>query len=52
LKSKTLHPSLRNPAEGNGVSGQDEVKVGDQITVQFANLSIERGFIDFVCPGK
>jgi len=43
---------LKPPAEGKLVSGQEGVKVGDQIQVQLASLNIERGFIDFVRSGK
>lgn len=43
---------LKPPAEGKLVSGQEGVKVGDQVKVQLASLNIERGFIDFVRSGK
>jgi len=43
---------LKPPAEGMLVSGQEGVKVGDQIRVRLAGLNIERGFIDFVRLGK
>ena len=43
---------LKPPAEGKLVSGQEGVKVGDQIKVQLASLNVERGFIDFVRSGK
>ena len=39
---------LQPPAEGKLVSGQQGVKIGDQIKVQLAGVNVERGFIDFV----
>ncbi len=43
---------LKPPAEGKLASGQQGVKVGDQIKVQLTSLNIERGFIDFARSGK
>lgn len=43
---------LKPPAEGMLVSGQEGVKVGDQIKVQLVSLNIERGFIDFERSGN
>jgi len=43
---------LKPPVEGKLSVGQQGVEVGDQIQVQLASLSIERGFIDFVRSNK
>jgi exoribonuclease-2 len=43
---------LTPPAEGKLVSGQEGVKVGDQIRVQLVGLNVARGFIDFVRSKK
>jgi exoribonuclease R len=43
---------LTPPAEGKLISGQEGVKVGDQIRVQLVSLNVARGFIDFARSKK
>jgi exoribonuclease-2 len=39
---------IKHPIEGKLVSGQNNLDVGDQITVKLKKVNVSKGFIDFV----
>ena len=43
---------FRPPVEGRVIDGFEGLDVGEKVTVELVETSVERGFIDFACrPG-
>ncbi|HVR63677.1 MAG TPA: RNB domain-containing ribonuclease [Polyangia bacterium] len=43
---------LQPPVEGRIVRGFDGLDVGDRVVVKLERTDVQRGFIDFSCPGR
>ncbi|MGI9035611.1 MAG: RNB domain-containing ribonuclease [Pyrinomonadaceae bacterium] len=47
--SGTFARILRPPVDGRIIKGEENLKIGEQISVRLIGTNVERGFIDFVC---
>ena len=47
--SGTFARILRPPVDGRILRGEENLKIGEQITVRLVGVDVEKGFIDFEC---